>query len=1260
MKIQLLIKIAVVCSFLCFFFTAFAENNPKVVHTHADSGLSFIENKGQWHSNVLYKIPFNGVNAVFLEQGLFTYVYHDPKTEEELHDLPHKPLAEQTAYRLKGHAYKVYFEGANREATLLPFGKHSDYENYFIGNDPQKWASHVGLYEGVVYKNLYPSIDLRTLGQGQNFKYEFVVQPGGNTTTISLNYEGTQGMYLKNNDLVIQTSVGNIVEQRPYAYQQIGGQTIQVPCFFKLQGKKLTFDFPSGYNNNYNLIIDPVIVAATLSGSTVTNYGHCATFDNAGNIYTGARSFGAGYSVSTGAFQTSFGGGGVDIGISKYDPSGITRLYGTYIGGNSAEYPHSLIVDDYFHLYVLGSSESTNYPTVTGTYDSTLGGSVDAVVSKLSEDGADLLGSTYIGGSDSDGRNNASSNYGDQFRGEIIVDFLGNAYVAMCSQSNNFPITPGAVQSTFNSTTGATIPQDAVVFKLNTDLTSLEWSTYLGGTGLDMAFGLRLAPDNTVYVCGTAGGNNFPMVSGGIQPASAGTQDAFVVHLNQDATQMLHSTYWGTSGNEWAFFLDIDDNEEQVLIYGQSEGNMPMQPSGIYGQANGKIFVSAFNYALDNVEFSTKIGASGVGGGIGLVPVAFMVDNCGYIYISGYSASSGFQLSPDAFYSTGGFYLCVLEPQATDLNFATYYSANHVDGGTSRFDVNGIVYQGVCSGGGFDTTPTAWATDQSAGWDIGVFKIDFQTNGVNAQASALPSTSGCAPFTVDFSNIGSSALDYTWLFGDGDISNEDEPIHTYTEPGEYEVLLIASDPTSCNIADTAYLDVVIFSNTSSVIPISHCPYNGPLILDVELPLNDVQYQWADGNTLPVRTVNTDGTYVVTITHDNCFNIDSFLVDIVEAPFSLGPDTALCAESYLIDATYPNITSYAWQDGSSEATFNATATGDYYVLAIMSGCPVTDIIHIDLYEPSIVNLGTDRTACDGSSVILEPQITGDSPSYTWSDGSQQPTLVVNESGQYWLEVQTANGLCVVRDTVNVIYGNPIVDLGQDATICEGDSYTIDLTNPNWTYQWSDGASSAVRNITEAGQYTVTVNDGGCLANDSFILSVIPPPPSFDLGEFDTLCLGETVTLTVPLTEGATYRWQDGSTGNTFTVNQGGLYTLEVYSQCDTLSDSVAINYRDLPDLINPVVLPNAFSPNGDGVNDVFRPAIGTVVSDYSFYVYNRWGAKVFESTDFTEGWAGRFKGQNCDVGVYVWICRATVSDCKGTRSVDLKGNVTIVR
>jgi gliding motility-associated-like protein len=604
------------------------------------------------------------------------------------------------------------------------------HHNYFIGNDKSKWASNVALYDNIRAKNIYQNIDLKINKENNNLKYDFIIHPGGNFNEIKLNYEGVEKISIDNDGkLELQISFDKIIEQKPYVYQYINGEEIEIPSAYELNNGVISY-YIGDHNKNYDLIIDPTVIASTYSGSTKAIYGHTATYDSSGNIYSAGAGFSpGGLPVTTGAYQITYGGAR-DMCILKFNSTGSALIYATYLGGSKSDYPHSLF-DYNNNLYILGTTNSSNFPTSSTAFDQTFNnttasGHSDIVVTILNSTGSAILGSTYMGGADDDGKNIATTNYGDQYRGEIVVDSIGNAYVSICTKSANFPTTPGAYQTTHGG------GQDGVVFKLNSTLSALIYSTYLGGTSADAAFGIKVK-GNITYISGTAGSGFFSAI-GGAFPSFIGGRDAFVLSLNANASSIISGTYYGTASNDDAFFIEIDANND-VYILGTTKGGLPSS-AGKYSRGNG-LYVAKFNSTLSNLDFVSSSNF--------MTPVAFLVDNCGNIYASGHGSvstlSGSFEITAGFFQGRpAGFYLMVLSPNANGILFGSYYGGanSHVDGGTSRFDKKGVVYQATCSDAGFPTSTGAYSsTSASGGYDVTVFKIDFDF--LNSSITFAPS-----------------------------------------------------------------------------------------------------------------------------------------------------------------------------------------------------------------------------------------------------------------------------------------------------------------------------------------------------------------------------------------------------------------------------------------------------------------------------------------------------------------------------------------
>ena len=290
-------------------------------------------------------------------------------------------------------------------------------------------------------------------------KYELHLQPNARVKDIKIEYDGLESINILDGDLICNTSFSTTIEHKPFSYQIVDGKLIEVKCHYRLKNNTISFVFPNGYDKSKKLIIDPTLEFSTFSGSFANNFGYTATYDDFGFLYSGSTVFGSGYPTTTGAFQISFSSGTVDIGITKYDTTGTQMIYSTYLGGDSDELPHSMVVNSSNELFIFGTTSSLNFPTTNGAYQTIFNGGTyygvgglgvtfnngsDIFVSKLSASGGSLLSSTYIGGSENDGLNihvPINKNYADEVRGEIDIDKNNNVYIATCTKSADFPVT---------------------------------------------------------------------------------------------------------------------------------------------------------------------------------------------------------------------------------------------------------------------------------------------------------------------------------------------------------------------------------------------------------------------------------------------------------------------------------------------------------------------------------------------------------------------------------------------------------------------------------------------------------------------------------------------------------------------------------------------------------------------------------------------------------------------------------------------------
>jgi gliding motility-associated-like protein len=907
-----------------------------------ESSLRFTQNKNQWPANVQYRADLPG-GKLFLENNSFTYLFYDTKKLAQMHNHEHGENdddRESASSLIKLHAFKVSFLNSNPNPLIHHDKRSGELRNYFIGKDRNKWASNVESYSKVSYQGIYPYTTLELYEDNNHLKYQYKLSAGGDAAVIQMKYEGADSIYINNGRLFIKTSLNTITEDAPYSYQIINGKKIFVPSKFSLSENIVGFSFPQGFDKSYDLVIDPKLIFSTYSGSLADNWGNTATFDNAGNLYSGGSVFGVGYPSTTGAFQANYGGDntygvGIDVGILKYNGTGTTLIYATYLGGTNSEIPHSLIVNDNNELLIFGSTSSSEtdpdgFPTTINAYDRTFnGGSYtypfgpndavlykngsDIFISKLNSTGSTLLASTYLGGSNNDGIlyqfGSLTKNYGDQFRGEIITDKNNNVYIASSTESGDFPILNG-----FQNTHGNAGGHDAIVVKLNSDLSSIIWSTFLGGSSHDAAFGIALDSTNNVFVAGGTISTNFPTKANSLITSSIGSGDGFVSAIDKGGTSLIRSSYLGTTSYDQAYFVQLDV-QENVYVFGQTGGVYPVS-AGVYSNPNSGQFVHKLTKNMDSTFFSTVIG-NGTGAP-NLSPTAFLVNDCGNIFLAGWGGSvndfsngyiggntSAMSLTPDAFQSrtdSSDFYIMALEKGAKSLLYATYigdnttgtnFAGDHVDGGTSRFDKKGIIYHSVCAGcGGSSNFPTypkpgAWSNTNKSYFEYNnsgfffsncnnaAFKFDLASLRADFIADT---TKGCWPLPVNFINKSIGGKSFTWLFGDGatQTTPTTTPVsHTYADPGTYPVMLIATDLTTCIGRDTATGTINVYKINNIKVPSSYMICSGDSVR-LDAGANPYfTYNWTPTTSLSDPTIynpysSTKQTiiYQVTLTDTN--------------------------------------------------------------------------------------------------------------------------------------------------------------------------------------------------------------------------------------------------------------------------------------------------------------------------------------------------------------------------------------------------------
>ena len=658
----------------------------------------------------------------------------------------------------------------------------------------------------------------------------------------------------------------------------------------------------------------------------------------------------------------------------------------------------------------------------------------------------------------------------------------------------------------------------------------------------------------------------------------------------------------------------------------------------------------------------------------------------------------------------------VLQANFGGLLYASYLGGaiaqEHVDGGTSRFDKNGVVYQSVCGGCGghsdFPTSQGAWSnTNNSSNCNNLVFKFDFQL--IPSAQFTSSNVQGCEDLSVTFQNTSTQGDAYLWDFGNGDTTSiVFNPTVIYDSPGTYEVLLYVTDSV-CLLTDTAQIQILVLDSIQLNLAdtINLCS-SAPFILNANTQGTASQYIWSTQNDLsnPINApqqssivVTQGGWYFCQASNGFCSAIDSVFVQFdvpLNATFSIA-DTLGCAP-FTIDINNNSTFSsqFLWDFGNGQLDSNQfepsityTQPGTYTLSLTItdSVCLGTDQQSIQItVGPALgVVLPDLFTLCTSIDTTIIPAITGSPTQYIWSSTNQfndtlnsinssELTFVDPQSGWYYLQI--SNGYCVSTDSIQVQLLSDSFSIIGPNLVCAQSPFEISLSVAvnSQSILWTPPANvigpnnlPTVSVAVSSGQLmnvTVLTNQN-CTLQDSIFINVSALNPLLVTASADSTIIlpNESSQLTGIPVGNFTYSWTPANglsnpqvSNPQATIEETTTYTLTVSDGFCTGSDTVLIKVYDSICGAPFVFVPNAFSPNKDGQNDKLYVR-GPFIESFVFRVYDRWGELVWETTSLAEGWDGTYRGKLLDPDVYDYYLQAT---CVGGLENIIKGNITLIR
>ncbi|MGH9799588.1 MAG: SBBP repeat-containing protein, partial [Blastocatellia bacterium] len=510
---------------------------------------------------------------------------------------------------------KMDLIGADFQAIGSGLDQLPSKSNYFIGDDPSLWRTGVEHFARVRYQDVYPGVSLIYYGNERQLEYDFVLSPGADPNQIQLGFDDAKQVSInQNGELVLLTEAGEMRQHKPVVYQEAGGQRREVAGRYVMRGEhRVAFEIDE-YDRAKELVIDPVLIYSTYLGGFDQEYGNGVEVDPQGNAYVTGITYSQDF-LAKNAIQPSLRGFG-NAFVSKFDSSG-KLIYSTYLGGGGEDIGFTITADATGNAYLAGATDSNDFPTKTGAFQGTRRGRLDVFVTKLNPDGSAIVYSTFLGGS------------ADDVAGSIAADPQGNVYLTGETLSTDFP-TRGAFQTSLKGGT------DAFVTKLNSAGSQLVYSTFLGGNGKEIGYGIAVDGPGNAYITGIVSSTDFPTRT----PAQAtlgGRVDAFLTKLNTDGNGLVYSTYFGGSHDDGGFGVGVSGPGEASITGFTTSINFPTKKAFQQSNAGGDDAIVARFDKDGALDFSSYLGGSGDDRGFDLA-----TDPSGDAYLIGRTESINF------------------------------------------------------------------------------------------------------------------------------------------------------------------------------------------------------------------------------------------------------------------------------------------------------------------------------------------------------------------------------------------------------------------------------------------------------------------------------------------------------------------------------------------------------------------------------------------------------------------------------------------
>jgi gliding motility-associated-like protein len=734
-------------------------------------------------------------------------------------------------------SWSMVFEGAN---LVEPVGEDtvSTIYHYYLGNDRTKWRSNVRGVSRVRYSNLYEHIDLLVYSKKGNFKYDFVVHPGGDPSDIHWTCRGVEPRINEDSELEFELPWTTLVELSPFSYQLQGSRLEEVSS--EIMKSDSSFGFVcADYDRERKLILDPEIVFATYGESgvwcnNVVPHGGGDLVTNSAAIWTDA--------IGTGLDSVVYGFSGFAIRLSQFTNDGSGLEWAAMVGGDATMGPYTTASNS-TGVVVSGFILGDSFPISEDAFQEIQldGPGMNDLMFALSADGSNFLGGTHLNWwGDAFGWTitqalESENEYNYDLIGGLVRLLISDSTVYFAATCRGIPQFDGISTQLFGFPDD-TVGVDVVVGSMPLSMNTVNWFTVLGAdSDTSYAWGhegvndLKFLPNGELGICGWSRQMHFPVSEGAADEAFEGEQEAWIAKLDQSNGDLLACTYFGNESREEAWVLHPMD--DKIAVIGRTDYTSPYDES-IVLSGESSVWIGVFDNGLTELESLYTLGSGDSHEEV--MPISLGSDACGNLIFSlekshwqdpSGTSLHGWPISSDAFQSDiGRYYMGKLNVRTHELDFGTYYGGTTTHNNQNQILSGGIMHHGACVEHTHEAgyiNPTAGVYNESdvtfSCCESSISLLDFSTT----QQGEVESTvdyeviGQCAPYEIELSQLWPDGS-VTWDFGDNTSGEGHETSHVYDEAGAYTIEVSLVDSTTCNVYDTEIITIELANSPSDL------------------------------------------------------------------------------------------------------------------------------------------------------------------------------------------------------------------------------------------------------------------------------------------------------------------------------------------------------------------------------------------------------------------------------------------------------------